>query len=112
MSKLRSFSKILAATALGLSLIPAAFAGAPTPQVTESTARATALAAVPSGAVQSSELETESGRQIWSFDIQDPKSSDVVEVQVDARTRLVVSKKRETRADQKREAQADQKATR
>jgi len=112
MSKSHSFLKVIAATALALSLIPTAFAGTPTPKVTESAARATALAAVPSGAVQSSELETESGLQIWSFDIKDPKSSDVVEVQVDAKTGLVVSKKRESRADQKREAQADQKAKR
>ncbi len=112
MSKLHPFSKLFAATTLGLSLVPMAFAVAPTPQVTESTARATALAAVPSGAVQSSELETEGGKQIWSFDIKESTSTDVVEVQVDAKTGLIVSKKRETRADQKREAQADQKAKR
>ena len=112
MSDLRSFSKLLAVTAFGLSMVPAAFAVAPTPQVTESMARATALAAVSRGAVQSSELETEGGRQIWSFDIKDAKSTDVVEVQVDAKTGLIVSKKRETLADQRREAQADQKAKR
>lgn len=112
MSDFRSFSKLLAVTAFGLSLVPAAFAGPPTPQVTESMARATALAAVSAGAVQSSELETEGGKQVWSFDIKDAKSTDVVEVQVDAKTGLIVSKKRETLADQRREAQADQKAKR
>ena len=112
MSKLHSFSKPFAAIAAGLSMVPTAFAGAPTPQVTESAARATALAAVPLGAVQSAELENEGGKRIWSFDIKESKSVDVVEVQVDAKTGLIVSKKRETVADQKQEAQADRKAKR
>ncbi len=112
MSKLHSFSKLFAIAALAWSLVPVAIAGAPNPQVAESAARATALAAVPSGAVQSSELETEGGKQIWSFDIREAKSADVVEVQVDAKTGLIVSKKRETPADQKREAQADRKTKR
>ena len=112
MSNLYSISKFFAATALLLSLIPTAFAGPAVPPVTESAARGTALAAVPSGTVQSSELETEGGKQIWSFDIKEPKSKDVIEVQVDAKTGLIVSNKRETPADQKREAQADRKPKR
>jgi uncharacterized membrane protein YkoI len=76
-------------------------------KVTEPDARATALAKVPGGTVQSFELERENGKLIWSFDITDPKSPNVVEVQVDARTGRIVSRKLESPADQAKEAKAD-----
>ncbi len=80
--------------------------------VTREAARSAALAAVPGGSVQSAELETEHGRRIWSFDIKDAGSPNVVEIQIDARTGAVVSKTIESTRDQKREAIADQKSKR
>ncbi len=80
--------------------------------VTKEVARSAALAAVPGGVVQSAELETEHGRRIWSFDIKDPGSSNVVEIQIDAKTGAVVSKTIESPRDQKKEAIADRKSKR
>jgi uncharacterized membrane protein YkoI len=77
------------------------------PQVAESTARATALARVPAGTIESAELEHENGKHVWSFDIKVPRSVNVVEVQVDAITGLIVSEKTETPVDQAKEASAD-----
>ncbi len=76
-------------------------------KVTEADARATALATVPGATVQSAELEIERRKLVWSFDLTVPKSADVVEVQVDARTGRIVSRKTETPADQAKEAAAD-----
>ena len=76
-------------------------------KVTEADARATALAAVPGATVQSAELEIEHRKLVWSFDLKVPKSADVVELQVDARTGRIVSRKTETPADQAKEAAAD-----
>ena len=76
-------------------------------KVAESDARATALAKVPGGTVQSTELENEHGKLVWSFDIKDPNSPNVIEVQVDAQTGRVVSKKAESAAEQAKEAKAD-----
>ena len=76
-------------------------------KVTEADARATALATVPGATVQSAELEIEYRKLVWSFDLKTPKSADVVEVQVDARTGRIVSRKTETPADQAKEAAAD-----
>lgn len=80
--------------------------------VTKEAARSAALAAVPGGVVQSAELETEHGRRIWSFDIKDAGSPNVVEIQIDAKAGVVVSKTVESVRDQKREAIADQKSKR
>jgi uncharacterized membrane protein YkoI len=76
-------------------------------KVTESNARATALEKVPGGTVQSADLERENGKLVWSFDIADPKSPNVIEVQVDAKTGGIVSTKIETPADQAKEAKSD-----
>lgn len=80
--------------------------------LTKEAARSAALAAVPGGAVQSAELETEHGRRIWSFDIKDAGSPNVVEIQIDAKTGAIVSKTIESPRDQKKEAIADQKSKR
>lgn len=64
--------------------------------VSEQAARATALAKVSKGHVLSSELERENGKLIWSFDIAKPKTRNVTEIQVDAKTGLIVSTKLET----------------
>ena len=79
-------------------------------KVTEAKAQKTALAQVPGGSIKSSELETERGKLIWSFDIAMPKSRNVTEVQVDAKTGKIVSTQIETPAYQTKEATADKKA--
>jgi hypothetical protein len=78
-------------------------------KVTEPKARKTALAKVPGGSIKSAELEKERGKLIWSFDVAMPKSRDITEVQVDARTGKIVSTQIETPTDQAKEATADQK---
>jgi uncharacterized membrane protein YkoI len=79
-------------------------------KVTEAKAQKTALAKVPGGSIRSSELEKERGKLIWSFDIAMPKSRNVTEVQVDARTGKIVSTQIERPADQAKEAGGEQKA--
>ena len=77
--------------------------------VTRDQALVTALAKAPGGTVKEAELEKEHGRLIWSFDIATPGSTDITEVQVDARTGEVVSVEKETPADQAREKKQDSK---
>ncbi len=77
------------------------------PKVSEAAARATALAQVKGGRVQSAELEREAGKLVWSFDIARPGSKNVTEIWVDANSGRIVSKKQETPAEQAKEAQAD-----
>ena len=69
----------------------------------------TALAKVPSGKIKSAELEKEYGKLIWSFDISMPRSKNITEVQVDAKTGAIVSTKVETPQEQAKEAGADKK---
>ena len=78
-------------------------------KITESAARATALARVPQAVVQGSELEKENGKLIWSYDLTTPKSKNITEVQVDAVTGKIVSVNVETPKDQAKEAAADKK---
>lgn len=75
--------------------------------VTEAQAKKTALAKVPKGTIKSSELETENGRLIWSFDIAKSGTRNITEVQVDAKTGKVVSTQTETPADQIRETKTE-----
>jgi uncharacterized membrane protein YkoI len=72
-------------------------------KVTEAQATKSALAKVPDGTIKSSELEKENGKLIWSFDIAKPKTRNITEVQVDAKTGKIVSIQTETPADQLRE---------
>ena len=76
-------------------------------KVTEAQARSIALAKVVNGTVKSSELEKERGKLIWSFDIATPKSQNITEVQVDAKTGVIVSTQIETPAKQAKEAQSE-----
>ena len=76
-------------------------------KVTEAQARSTALAKVVNGTVKSSELEKENGKLIWSFDIATPKTQNITEVQVDAKTGKIVSTQIETPAKQAKEAQSE-----
>lgn len=103
-------TRVLAVAGLVAAAASTTFAAST--DVTKEAARSAALAAVPGGVVQSAELETEHGRRIWSFDIKDAKSPNVVEIQIDAKTGVVVSKAVESVHDQKREAIADQKSKR
>lgn len=113
MNKFRRFSAVTAAVSVCIGAPLAASAGsvqnAAGATVSEVDARATALAVVQAGVVQSAELETEHGKQVWSFDIKDSNSPNVIEVQVDAKTGVIVSRKMESVRDQKKEAKADQK---
>jgi uncharacterized membrane protein YkoI len=104
----------MAITILGsVLLLPVEAAAAPEvslpsqPKVSEATARATALARVKGGVVQSAELEREGVKLVWSFDIERPGSKNVTEVLVDATTGRIASKKQETPAEQAKEAQGD-----
>ena len=78
-------------------------------KISEADARTTALATVPGGAVSSSELETEHGKLIWSFDIAQAGSKNITEVQVDAKTGKIVSSKTETPDKERQEAIAEKK---
>ena len=75
--------------------------------VSEHAARATALAKVAKGHVLSSELEKENGKLIWSFDIAKPKTRNVTEIQVDAKTGLIVSTTVESPRKEANEAAAE-----
>ena len=100
----------LALAILGTVLVaPVGVIAAPdeSPKIAEAAARATALAQVKGGKVQSAELEREGGKVVWSFDIARPGSKNVTEIWVDANTGRIVSKKLETPAEQAKEAQAD-----
>ena len=72
-------------------------------KVTEAQAKATALTKVSHGIVKSSELEREHGRLIWSFDLAQPSTKGVTEIQVDAKTGKIVSVKKETPAQEAKE---------
>ena len=73
MNKFRRFSTIASAAILFTGTSLTATAGSTQDssgaKVNEADARAKALAAVPSGVIQSAELETEHGKLVWSFDI-------------------------------------------
>ena len=73
-------------------------------KVTEADARTTALAKVPNGTVQSSTLEKEHGKLVWSFDIAQPTTKDLTEVQIDAVTGAIASVKMESPSQEAKEA--------
>ncbi|HUZ06826.1 MAG TPA: PepSY domain-containing protein [Candidatus Paceibacterota bacterium] len=60
-------------------------------KINKETAQQTAQAKVPNGTVKASELEMESGKLQWSFDIATPDSQDITEVNVNAITGDVIS---------------------
>ena len=72
-------------------------------KVSKADAEKVALAKVPGGTIKEGELEKEKGKLIWSFDISIPGSSDIKEVQVDAKTGEVVSVETETAAAEAKE---------
>ena len=80
-------------------------------KVTEQDARTTALAKVPQGTIKSSALEKEHGRLVWSFDIAQPTTQDLTEVQVDAKTGMITSVKKETPAQEAKEQKGEPQVT-
>jgi uncharacterized membrane protein YkoI len=76
-------------------------------KITKAAAEKIALAKVRSGTVKSAELEQEHGALVWSFDIAAPKSSDIHEILVNARTGAIVHTELESPAAQAKEAKVD-----
>lgn len=91
-----------------LALPAIAIAAPPAPKISNEVATRTAVAAVPHGIVKSSELETEHGRLIYSYDIAVTGKSGVEEVQVDAMTGRIVSRKHEGPLKERAESIVDQ----
>lgn len=81
------------------------------PKISMRTARSTALAKVPGGKLQKSELEREHGKLIYSFDIRVPGQSGVEEVQVDAMNGDVVSQTHESAKAERKEARQEKMET-
>ena len=75
--------------------------------VTEAQAQAIALAKVPHGVVISSEIERERGRLIWSFDVGQPSTKGITEIQIDAKTGEIVSVMKETPAQERKEMKTE-----
>jgi uncharacterized membrane protein YkoI len=78
-------------------------------KISESTARATALKEVPSGAVKKYELEREGGKLIYSYDISVPGKSGIEEVAVNAIDGSVVAHTHETAKKERAEAASEAK---
>jgi Peptidase propeptide and YPEB domain len=77
--------------------------------VSKADAERVALRQVPGGTVKEGELEKEKGRLIWSFDIAQPGTSDIKEVQVDARTGEIASVTTETAGQEAKEGKKEKK---
>ncbi len=75
------------------------------------TARSTAMAKVPGGKLQKSELEREHGKLVYSFDIRVQGQSGVEEVQVDAMNGDVVSQSHESAKAERKEARQEKTET-
>lgn len=91
-----------------------AFAAAPTQaelqahaKVSQEQATKTALSRVPDAKVESSELEREHGKLIWSFDLARTGKPGVTEIQVDAITGKIVSMKKESAAHEAAETRKE-----
>ncbi len=75
--------------------------------VTQADAEKTALAKVPMGTVKSAELENEHGALVWSFDIATPKSKNIHEILVNAKTGKIAYTEIETPKAQAKENAKD-----
>jgi hypothetical protein len=80
-------------------------------KLTQDQAAKVALTKCPNGKVGEGELELENGILVWSFDIKQPDSKNIVEVQVNAVTGSVVDVAIETPSAQAKEAAEDKKET-
>ncbi|MEP6833453.1 MAG: PepSY domain-containing protein [Gemmatimonas sp.] len=76
-------------------------------KITPDAATATAQAKVPTGKIESAEIESEDGKLIYSFAIKIAGKTGIEEVAVDAKTGKVLSVEHETPADEAKEAKAD-----
>jgi uncharacterized membrane protein YkoI len=126
MDKMRTFKRTialtLAACALGVVAVKAQQTGRhkahketaaelkAEAKITEDAARATALADVPNGKVESAELEREHGHLLYSFDIKVDSKPGLEEVHVDAITGKLLSRKHETAAHERAEMRKEAKA--
>lgn len=77
-------------------------------KITPEQARETAMAKEPNGTIESSELEKENGKLVYSFDIRNPKGT-ITEVQVDAKNGKIVSVEEEDKQAEEKEKQEDAK---
>jgi uncharacterized membrane protein YkoI len=108
---MKAFSQFLAAALLGGAAVAPLVSLAASPdleaeaKVTKPEATRTALSHVKGGTVRDAELEREHGRLVWSFDI--AESGGITEVQVDAISGAIVSRKHESAAAEAREAKAE-----
>lgn len=66
-----------------------------------------ALAKVPQGKIQSGEIENEHHALVWSFDISNPGTKDIIEVLVNAKTGKIIDVSKENPAAQAQEHAAD-----
>jgi uncharacterized membrane protein YkoI len=77
-------------------------------KISKAQAEKIALAKVPTGKIQSEEIENEHHTLVWSFDIVKRGTNNVTEVLVNAKTGKIVSINQETPGDQAKEKAADQ----
>src|SRR5260221_11205037 len=77
-------------------------------KITKAVATKTALAQVPGGKVKSSEIERESGKLIYSFDIKVAGKTGIEEINVDAITGDVVPLEHETPKSETTQATREQ----
>jgi hypothetical protein len=109
---MKALSQFLAVALLtGATTAPLAGHAASIPEseaiIARPDATRTALSAVKGGTVQDVELEREHDRIIWSFDIARPGSDGITEVQIDAVSGRIISRKNESRAAEASEAKSE-----
>lgn len=116
MSFRNSLIPLVAATVFAIAGIAPAHAAEPSQaslmkqaKVSKEAASKTALGKVPGGTIKSTELENEHGALVWSFDIAMPKSKDIHEVLVNAKTGVIVYSEIETPKAQAKELAQDRK---
>ncbi|MBI2802784.1 MAG: PepSY domain-containing protein [Gammaproteobacteria bacterium] len=102
-------TSIIAGALLIPNLVLATPPNQKTPVISEKTAVQMALAAVPSGVVKSSELETEHGRLIYSFDIVVPGKTGIEEVHVSAATGRIIARQHEGPRKERAESMIEQR---
>ena len=96
---------------LAFSSTAALAAAKPATKISEAAAQKIALAQVPNGRIQSSELENEMHALVWSFDIAQTGSSSITEILVDANTGKILATQHENATQQAAETAADKAAT-
>ena len=80
-------------------------------KISDDSARAVALHTVPGGTITEGELEREHGRLVYSYDIRVAGKDGVDEVQVDAATGRMMSRKHETPKHERKEVRKERKAS-